>query len=218
MSNNNMRRGLLIILSSPSGAGKSTLARRLMDWDKSLAFSVSSTTRKMRKGEEHGKDYFFISNSKFTQQVSDGYMLEHAHVFGKFYGSPMEPVELAISKGQDVLFDIDWQGAQQISNSALQKHVLSIFILPPSIVELERRLEGRGQDTPEIITKRMQKSWDEISHWSGYDYVLINDDLDATEQKLKSIVSTERLRRSQQPGLVDHVRSLQSEFEKKNDL
>ena len=218
MSNNNMRRGLLIILSSPSGAGKSTLARRLMDWDKSLAFSVSSTTRKMRKGEEHGKDYFFISNSKFKQQVSDGYMLEHAHVFGKFYGSPMEPVELAISKGQDVLFDIDWQGAQQISNSALQKHVLSIFILPPSIVELERRLEGRGQDTPEIITKRMQKSWDEISHWSGYDYVLINDDLDATEQKLKSIVSTERLRRSQQPGLVDHVRSLQSEFEKKNDL
>ena len=218
MSNNNMRRGLLIILSSPSGAGKSTLARRLMDWDKSLAFSVSSTTRKMRKGEEHGKDYFFIGNSKFKQQVSDGYMLEHAHVFGKFYGSPMEPVELGISKGQDVLFDIDWQGAQQISNSALQKHVLSIFILPPSIVELERRLEGRGQDTPEIITKRMQKSWDEISHWSGYDYVLINDDLDATEQKLKSIVSTERLRRSQQPSLVDHVRSLQSEFEKKNDL
>lgn len=218
MSNNNMRRGLLIILSSPSGAGKSTLARRLMDWDKSLAFSVSSTTRKMRKGEEHGKDYFFIGNSKFKQQVSDGYMLEHAHVFGKFYGSPMEPVELAISKGQDVLFDIDWQGAQQISNSALQKHVLSIFILPPSIVELERRLEGRGQDTPEIITKRMQKSWDEISHWSGYDYVLINDDLDATEQKLKSIVSTERLRRSQQPGLVDHVRALQSEFDKKNDL
>ena len=218
MLNNTMRRGLLIILSSPSGAGKSTLARRLMDWDKSLAFSVSSTTRKMRKGEEHGKDYFFIGNSKFKQQVSDGYMLEHAHVFGKFYGSPMEPVELAISKGQDVLFDIDWQGAQQISNSALQKHVLSIFILPPSIVELERRLEKRGQDTPEIITKRMQKSWDEISHWSGYDYVLINDDLDATEQKLKSIVSTERLRRSQQPGLVDHVRSLQSEFEKKNDL
>ena len=218
MLNNTMRRGLLIILSSPSGAGKSTLARRLMDWDKSLAFSVSSTTRKMRKGEEHGKDYFFIGNSKFKQQVSDGYMLEHAHVFGKFYGSPMEPVELAISKGQDVLFDIDWQGAQQISNSALQKHVLSIFILPPSIVELERRLEGRGQDTPEIITKRMQKSWDEISHWSGYDYVLINDDLDATEQKLKSIVSTERLRRSQQPGLVDHVRALQSEFDKKNDL
>ena len=218
MLNNTMRRGLLIILSSPSGAGKSTLARRLIKWDKSLIFSVSSTTRSIRKGEEHGKDYFFIGDSKFKQQVSDGDMLEHAHVFGNFYGSPRKPVELAISNGQDVLFDIDWQGAQQISNSALQKNVLSIFILPPSISELERRLEGRGQDTTEIIAKRMQKSWDEISHWSGYDYVLINDDLDATEQKLISILSAERLRRSQQPGLVGHVRSLQSEFKEKNDL
>ena len=218
MLNNAMRRGLLIILSSPSGAGKSTLARRLMSWDKSLIFSVSSTTRRIRKGEEHGKDYFFIGDSKFKQQVSDGDMLEHAHVFGKFYGSPKKPVELAISNGQDVLFDIDWQGAQQISNSVLQKNVLSIFILPPSISELERRLKGRGQDTAEIIANRMQKSLDEISHWSGYDYVLVNDDLDATEQKITSIVSTERLRRSQQPGLVGHVRSLQSEFEKKHDL
>ena len=213
-----MRRGLLIILSSPSGAGKSTLARRLMTWDPSLAFSVSSTTREMRTEEVDGKDYFFVDESKFKQQVSDGDMLEHAHVFGKFYGSPKGPVEAAISKGQDVLFDIDWQGAQQILNSALQKHVLSIFILPPSIVELQRRLEGRGQDTAETIGKRMQKSWDEISHWSGYNYVLINDDLDTTENKLKSIVATERLRRSQQPGLVDHVRALQSEFEINNDL
>ena len=213
-----MRRGLLIILSSPSGAGKSTLARRLMTWDPSLAFSVSSTTREMRTEEVDGKDYFFVDEAKFKQQVSDGDMLEHAHVFGKFYGSPKGPVEAAISEGQDVLFDIDWQGAQQILNSALQKHVLSIFILPPSIVELQRRLEGRGQDTAETIGKRMQKSWDEISHWSGYDYVLINDDLDATEEKLKSIVTSERLRRSQQPGLVDHVRDLQSEFETNNDL
>ena len=213
-----MRRGLLIILSSPSGAGKSTLARRLMTWDPSLAFSVSSTTREMRTEEVDGKDYFFVDEAKFKQQVSDGDMLEHAHVFGKFYGSPKGPVEAAISKGQDVLFDIDWQGAQQISNSALQKHVLSIFILPPTIVELQRRLEERGQDTAETIGKRMQKSWDEISHWSGYDYVLINDDLDATEEKLKSIVTSERLRRSQQPGLVDHVRDLQSEFETNNDL
>ena len=213
-----MRRGLLIILSSPSGAGKSTLARRLMTWDPSLAFSVSSTTREMRTEEVDGKDYFFVDEAKFTQQVSDGDMLEHAHVFGKFYGSPKGPVEAAIRKGQDVLFDIDWQGAQQILNSALQKHVLSIFILPPSIVELQRRLEGRGQDTAETIGKRMQKSWDEISHWSGYNYVLINDDLDTTENKLKSIVATERLRRSQQPGLVDHVRDLQSEFETNNDL
>ena len=147
-----------------------------------------------------------------------GEMLEHAHVFGKFYGSPKAPVEAAIRQGQDVLFDIDWQGAQQISNSALQEHVLSIFILPPSITELQRRLESRGQDTAEVIAKRMQKSWDEISHWSGYDYVLINDDLDATEEKLKSIVATERLRRSQQPGLVEHVRALQTEFEMNNDL
>ena len=213
-----MRRGLLIILSSPSGAGKSTLARRLMAWDPSLAFSVSSTTREMRTEEVDGKDYFFVDEAKFKQQVSDGDMLEHAHVFGKFYGSPKGPVEAAISKGQDVLFDIDWQGAQQILNSALQKHVLSIFILPPSIVELQRRLEGRGQDTAETIGKRMQKSWDEISHWSGYNYVLINDDLDTTENRLKSIVATERLRRSQQPGLVDHVRALQSEFEINNDL
>ena len=213
-----MRRGLLIILSSPSGAGKSTLARRLMTWDPSLAFSVSSTTREMRTEEVDGKDYFFVDEAKFKQQVSDGDMLEHAHVFGKFYGSPKGPVEAAISEGQDVLFDIDWQGAQQILNSALQKHVLSIFILPPSIVELQRRLEGRGQDTAETIGKRMQKSWDEISHWSGYNYVLINDDLDTTENKLKSIVATERLRRSQQPGLVDHVRALQSEFEINNDL
>ena len=189
-----------------------------MRWDPSLVFSVSSTTREMRQGEVDGKDYFFVDEAKFKQQVSDGDMLEHAYVFGKFYGSPKGPVEAAISKGQDVLFDIDWQGAQQILNSALQKHVLSIFILPPSIVELQRRLEGRGQDTAETIGKRMQKSWDEISHWSGYNYVLINDDLDTTENKLKSIVATERLRRSQQPGLVDHVRALQSEFEINNDL
>tara|TARA_B100000780_G_scaffold183807_1_gene128976 strand:- start:1461 stop:2117 length:657 start_codon:yes stop_codon:yes gene_type:complete len=213
-----MRRGLLIILSSPSGAGKSTLARRLMTWDPSLAFSVSSTTRQMREGEVHGTDYFFVDETEFIQQVHDGHMLEHAHVFGKFYGSPKGPVDAAIAQGQDVLFDIDWQGAQQILNSALQKHVLSIFILPPSIVELQRRLEERGQDTAQTIAKRMQKSWGEISHWSGYDYVLINDDLDTTEEKLKSIVATERLRRSQQPGLVDHVRGLQSEFETNNAL
>ena len=213
-----MRRGLLIILSSPSGAGKSTLARRLMRWDTSLAFSVSATTRAMRNGEVDGKDYFFVDEADFNRQVRDREMLEHAHVFGKFYGSPKGPVEAAIAKGQDVLFDIDWQGAQQIANAALLEHVLSIFILPPSITELQHRLEGRGQDTAETISKRMQKSWDEISHWSGYDYVLINDDLDATEEKLKTIVTTERLRRSQQPGLVEHVRALQAEFEMNNDL
>lgn len=206
------RRGLLIILSSPSGAGKSTLAGRLRVWDPSLQFSVSATTRAPREGEVDGKDYFFVSVPEFQKQVSNNEMLEHARVFGNYYGSPKAPVRAAIEAGRDVLFDVDWQGAQQISNSALQEHVLSIFILPPSIAELHRRLVNRGQDAPDVIEARMQKSWDEISHWDGYDYVLINDDLDATEERLKTIISAERLRRSQQPQLVDHVRALQSEF------
>jgi guanylate kinase len=172
----------------------------------------------MRSGEENGRDYFFVSEEEFSKQVADGEMLEHAQVFDCSYGSPKKPVENAINHGEDVLFDIDWQGAQQISNSALQEHVLSIFILPPSISELKNRLEKRGQDTHDIVKKRMKKSWDEISHWAGYDYVVINDDLDKTEAKLKSIVAAERLRRSQQPGLLDHVRTLQTEFEKHNDL
>ncbi len=207
------RRGLLIILSSPSGAGKSTLAKRLMSWDTELEFSVSATTRAPRPGEEHGRDYYFLSEDTFRQQVSDGQMLEHAHVFGNFYGSPAGPVRESINSGKDVLFDVDWQGEVQIRNSDLGKHALSIFILPPSIPELRRRLESRGQDSEEVIAKRMLKSWDEISHWGYYDYVLINDDLNATEEKLKTIVSAERMRRIQQPALQDHVRTLQSEFE-----
>ncbi len=207
------RRGLLIILSSPSGAGKSTLARRLMTWDSDLQFSVSATTRQPRPGEEHGREYYFLSEDEFRQQVSRGQMLEHAHVFGNFYGSPAGPVRDAIQGGRDVLFDVDWQGEVQIRNSELGKHALSIFILPPSIKELRRRLETRGQDAPEVIAKRMMKSWDEISHWGYYDYVLINDDLDTTEDKLKTIVSAERMRRIQQPMLQEHVRTLQQEFE-----
>ncbi len=207
------RRGLLIILSSPSGAGKSTLAKRLMAWDASLSFSVSATTRAPRNGETDGQDYHFLDEAQFKAMVRDGEMLEHAHVFGNFYGSPLGPVSEAIEAGRDVLFDIDWQGAQQIQKSALSAHVLSIFILPPSISELRRRLESRGQDDAEVIAKRMQKSWDEISHWDGYDYVLVNDNLDQTEARLKAIVTAERMKASQQPGLMDHVRVLQSEFE-----
>lgn len=207
------RRGLLIILSSPSGAGKSTLARRLMAWDTDLEFSVSATTRAPRSGEEHGREYYFLSEDEFRQQVADGQMLEHAHVFGNFYGSPAGPVRESINSGRDVLFDVDWQGEVQIRNSDLGKHALSIFILPPSIPELRRRLETRGQDSEDVITKRMLKSWDEISHWGYYDYVLVNDDLDATEEKLKTIVSAERMRRIQQPELQSHVRTLQNEFE-----
>jgi len=207
------RRGLLIILSSPSGAGKSTLTRRLRDWDPSLSFSVSATTRTPREGEVDGKDYHFMSQSEFQRQVADGGMLEHAHVFGNFYGSPRGPVEEAINTGNDVLFDIDWQGAQQIQNSALGQHTLSIFILPPSIRELHRRLVTRGQDSDEVIAKRMRKSWDEISHWAEYDYVLVNDDLEATDARLKTIVEAARLKRLQQPGLNAHVKALHSEFE-----
>ncbi|MEX0348613.1 MAG: guanylate kinase [Paracoccaceae bacterium] len=207
------RRGLLIILSSPSGAGKSTLARRLMEWDTSLEFSVSATTRAPRPGEQDGREYHFMSEDGFKQTVADGDMLEHAHVFGNFYGTPAAPVREAINAGNDVLFDVDWQGDIQIRNSDLGKHALSIFILPPSIRELRRRLESRAQDSDEVIGKRMLKSWDEISHWGYYEYVLINDDLDETEERLKTIISAERMRRIQQPTLQAHVRTLQTQFE-----
>ena len=212
-SQTDARRGLLIILSSPSGAGKSTLARQLMGWDPSLSFSVSATTRSPRPGEVDGTHYHFTDEAGFRKLVADGQMLEHAHVFGNFYGSPLGPVRDAIEAGRDVLFDVDWQGAEQIKHSALRDHVLSIFVLPPSIAELRRRLEARGQDADDVIQKRMQKSWDEISHWHGYDYVLVNDDLDQTFERLKTIVSAERLRQAQQPGLLPFIRGLQAEFE-----
>lgn len=207
------RRGLLIILSSPSGAGKSTLAGRLRAWDDSIRFSVSATTRAPRDGEVNGSDYHFISETDFKTQVASGDMLEHAHVFGNFYGSPKGPVQNAIETGQDVLFDIDWQGAQQIRNSALGQHTLSIFLLPPSITELHRRLVSRAKDSEDVISRRMAKSWDEISHWDGYDFVLVNDDLDRTEHQLKTIIEATRLRRLQQPDLTEHVRQLQMQFE-----
>jgi len=207
------RRGLLIILSSPSGAGKSTLARRLMEWDSGLSFSISATTRSPRPGEEHGREYYFLSEDEFKGQVADGEMLEHAHVFGNFYGSPAGPVRETIESGNDVLFDVDWQGEAQIRNSDLGKYALSIFILPPSIKELHRRLVSRAQDSEDVIDKRMQKSWDEISHWHSYDYVLVNDDLDASEAQLKTIIAADRMRREQQPALQSHVNGLQNEFQ-----
>ncbi|WCE71828.1 guanylate kinase [Sulfitobacter faviae] len=189
------------------------MARAMRAWDPTINFSVSATTRAPRPGEEDGKDYRFVGEEEFRQAVAEGEMLEHAHVFGNFYGSPKAPVQAAIDEGQDILFDIDWQGAQQIRNSDLNTHTLSIFLLPPSITELKRRLESRGQDDAETIAKRMGKSWDEISHWDGYDFVLVNDDLDQTEARLKSIITAARLRLSQQPAIKDHVRRLQSEFE-----
>ena len=214
MSNNQKvgKKGLLIILSSPSGAGKSTLAQRIKSWDENCVFSISATTRKPRKGEQDGKDYYFISENEFHKKVSNSEMLEHAEVFGNLYGSPITPVLSSIDNGNDVLFDVDWQGSQQIKNSRLSEFVLSIFILPPSIKELESRLKLRNQDSDEVISNRMAKSVEEISHWPEYDYVLVNDDIDETEEKLKTIINAERLRLSQQPGIVEFIRSLNNEF------
>ena len=207
------RRGLLLILSSPSGAGKSTMARRLMDWDPTLRFSVSATTRAPRPGEENGVHYWFHSRESFGRLVDSGGMLEHAEVFGNLYGSPRAPVEQAMAEGRDTLFDVDWQGGQQIRNSALGKDAVSVFILPPSIAELDRRLRSRGQDSDAVIAGRMAKSRDEISHWAEYDYVLINDDADRTFADLVAIVTAERLKRDRQPDLPGFVRSLNTEFD-----
>jgi guanylate kinase len=211
----NQRRGLLIILSSPSGAGKSSLAKRLRDWDVAIQFSISATTRPPRKGEVHGREYYFHSRDQFEAMVVSGDMLEHAEVFGNLYGSPKGPIAQAIEAGEDVLFDVDWQGGQQLRNSDLGKHALSVFILPPSIPELERRLQSRGQDSVDVINERMAKSRNEISHWPEYDYVLVNHVLDDTEVQLRTIIAAERLRLSQQPDIVESVRRLNSEFEER---
>ena len=210
-----MRRGLLLILSSPSGAGKSTLSKRLMGWDPAISFSVSATTRAPRAGEVHGRDYDFRSREEFQRMVAEGQMLEHAEVFGNFYGSPRGPVEQAMAEGRDTLFDVDWQGGQQIRNSPLGRDVVSVFILPPSLAELEQRLRGRGQDSEEVIAHRMSRSRDEISHWAEYDYVLINRDIDRTEAELRTILLAERLRRDRQPDLNALVRDMNTEFDRR---
>jgi len=205
------RRGLLVILSSPSGAGKSTLSRMLMDWDPTMRFSVSATTRPPRPGEEDGREYFFRSRQEFEAMVNSGEMLEHAEVFGNLYGSPRAAVQVAMEAGTDTVFDIDWQGGQQIKQ-AMRGDVVSIFILPPSIAALDHRLRSRGQDSAEVIAGRMAKSRDEISHWAEYDYVLVNDDLAQTFARLQTILSAERLRRDRQPQLSAFVRALNQEF------
>ena len=205
------RRGLLLILSSPSGAGKSTLSRKLMAWDTDLSFSVSATTRSPRSGEVDGREYYFKTRAEFQAMVKDGQMLEHAEVFGNFYGSPRGPVEDAMTQGRDTLFDIDWQGGQQIKQ-AMRGDVVSIFILPPSIAELESRLRGRAQDSEQVIAQRMAKSQAEISHWMEYDYVIVNRDLDTAFGELVTILQAERLRRDRQPHLADFVRGLNQEF------
>ena len=213
MAQTQSRRGLLLILSSPSGAGKSTLSRKLLDWDSTIRFSVSATTRAERPGETDGVEYYFRSKHDFEHMVAEGEMLEHAEVFGNFYGSPKAPVEAAMKAGRDTVFDIDWQGGQQIRNSALGRDVVSIFVLPPSIAELDRRLRSRGQDSDAVIAGRMAKSRDEISHWAEYDYVIVNSDIDNAFNQLTTILQAERLRRDRQPELAEFVRGLNREFE-----
>lgn len=207
------RRGLLIILSSPSGAGKSFHSNILREWDPSIRFSISATTRPPRPGESDGVEYHFTDRAGFRAMVEAGDMLEHAEVFDNLYGSPKAPVKAAMAAGQDTLFDIDWQGGQQIRNSSLGNDVVSIFLLPPSMKVLENRLRSRGQDSDEVIANRMAKSLDEVSHWAEYDYVLVNDDADACAANLKAILTAERLRRERQISLNDFVRDLQREYE-----
>ncbi|MGB0853869.1 MAG: guanylate kinase [Pikeienuella sp.] len=209
------RRGLLFILSSPSGAGKSSISRRLLAEDDALTFSVSATTRPPRVGEEDGREYYFKSREDFEAMVARGEMLEHAEVFENFYGTPRPPVEAAINAGRDVLFDVDWQGGEQINNSSLQDAVVSVFILPPSMRALEERLRSRAQDSEEVIAGRMAKSRDEISHWGAYDYVLVNENLDECAAEVAAILKAERLKQRRRLGLVDFVQGLNREFEER---
>ena len=210
MSNDNIqRRGLMLVLSSPSGAGKTTLSRKLLDIDGSITMSVSATTRAPRIGEQEGKDYFFVSPSMFTQMADGGAFLEHALVFGHHYGTPKEPVMLALARGRDVLFDIDWQGTQQLRQQA-GDDLVSIFVLPPSHEELERRLRARAQDAEDVVQARMAKANNEISHWAEYDYVVINDDLESTLAKIRTILDAERMRRGRQTGIPAFVSKLMS--------
>ena len=201
------RRGLLFVLSSPSGAGKSTLSRMLLDSDDNISLSVSYTTRPPRPGEVDGEHYHFTDVVTFKQMAADEAFLEWAHVFGHRYGTPKAPVEAALADGCDVLFDIDWQGAQQLYQEA-GPDVVRVFILPPSIEELERRLLSRNTDSDEVIADRMARAKAEIGHWDGYDYVLINDDVGACFEKVSQILTAERMKRRRQKGLIGFVRDL----------
>ena len=207
------RRGLMFVLSSPSGAGKTTLSRLLMERMKGLRMSVSATTRPMRPGEVEGKDYLFVDQARFEEMVKKHKLLEWANVFDHRYGTPRAPVEAALSAGQDVLFDIDWQGTQQLREKA-RADVVSVFILPPSAVDLEKRLHSRAQDSDEVIRKRMSRASHEMSHWAEYDYIVINRDIDAAFAEVQSILKAERLKRERRVGLSTFVRELQRQLEK----
>jgi guanylate kinase len=205
------RRGLLLVLSSPSGAGKTTLSRRLLASDDDITMSVSVTTRPPREGEVDGKDYHFISVAQFERMRADGELLESAKVFDNYYGTPRAEVEAALAAGRDVMFDIDWQGTQQLG-AEMDDDLVRIFVLPPSAAALEERLKSRAKDPPEVVARRMAKASGEISHWAEYDYVLVNDDIDRCERAISQILRVERLRRKRQIGLVDFVRSLQAQL------
>ena len=201
------RRGLMLVLSSPSGAGKTTLSRQLLDNDSQIQLSVSCTTRAKRPGERDGVDYKFLDTASFRGMVDRGEFLEHARVFEHYYGTPRAPVETALDAGRDVLFDIDWQGTQQLKEKG-RDDLVTVFILPPSTRDLERRLITRAQDSPEIVAKRMAKAGDEMSHWPEYDYILVNTDLEASVGKVDAILAAERLKRERQFGLSAFVKAL----------
>ena len=205
------RRGLMLVLSSPSGAGKTTLSRRLLAEDAGVTLSVSVTTRKMRPGEVDGRDYHFIDRRRFDAMVENGELLEYAEVFDNSYGTPTAPVMAALDRGRDVLFDIDWQGTQQLRDKA-RGDLASVFVLPPSIPELERRLKARAQDDYDTILHRMSMAADEMSHWAEYDYVIVNREIDQAFADVKAILAAERLKRERQPGLYDFVRGLQAKL------
>jgi guanylate kinase len=206
------RRGLMFVLSSPSGAGKTTLSRLLIERMSGLKMSVSATTRPMRPGEVNGKDYTFVDKVTFDAMVKADELLEWATVFDNSYGTPRGPVEAALSAGQDVLFDIDWQGTQQLKQKA-RADVVSVFILPPSAADLEKRLHSRAQDSDEVIRKRMSRASHEMSHWAEYDYIVINHNVDEAFAEVQSILKAERLKRERRIGLVGFVRGLQGQLQ-----
>jgi guanylate kinase len=201
------RRGLMLVLSSPSGAGKTTIARAMLEGDENLTMSVSATTRPPRTGEIDGQDYVFLDAENFERMIDEDAFLEHATVFQNRYGTPRGPVEASLSAGRDVLFDVDWQGTQQLAQSA-RDDLVSVFILPPSLEELEGRLRGRGQDSEEVVRRRMAEAEGEMSHWPEYDYVVINVDLDDTITRVRAILIAERQRRERQLGLAEFVKGL----------